>query len=90
MKRTSLSFRGGRHAACVATIGCLAALSGCGGIGPGDYVYFRVAYSDQVTKTPGCFNDEEVPANEAEDRTDFRTSATFILFASTVSGPVTF
>lgn len=60
---------------------------GCGGIGPGDYVLFRVGFSEQEKKTKGCYGPSgAVPANEGSDKTNFRGSSLFIIYGATEDG----
>lgn len=56
---------------------------GCGGLGPGDYVFYRVAFSEQQKKSPGCFIENSVPANEKFDKTSFRASSLFLIYGAT-------
>ncbi len=56
---------------------------GCGGLGPGDYVFYRVAFSEQQKKSPGCFLENSVPANEKFDKTSFRASSLFLIYGAT-------
>lgn len=77
LTRTSLSLlRGGVLLAGLA----LAAVSGCGGIGPGDYVIYRVAFSDPEPTT-GCFANGQIPPDTKDDSTTFRDTGTLILYA---------
>lgn len=55
---------------------------GCGGLGPGDYAFFRVAVDDQVKKSSGCFGTTGVPANEKSDKTTFHTNGLFIIYGA--------
>lgn len=59
---------------------------GCGGIGPGDYVFFRVAFSDQLKKSSGCYGDTGIPADEKSDKTTFRKSGLFLIYGSAEEG----
>lgn len=56
---------------------------GCGGIGPGDYVFFRIAFSDQVKRSTSCFGDTGVPADVKSDKTTFRGTGLFVLYGVT-------
>ncbi|HZF49374.1 MAG TPA: hypothetical protein VE093_12030 [Polyangiaceae bacterium] len=56
---------------------------GCGGLGPGDYVFYRVAFSQQQKKSPGCFIENSVPADEKFDKTSFRASSLFLIYGAT-------
>lgn len=49
---------------------------GCGGIGPGDYVLYRVALSG-----PSNSSDCELPLDAQEDTSTIRQTATFVLYA---------
>lgn len=72
MKDATLNYRTAAMAA-----GLVAALgvAGCGGIGPGDYVIYRVAMGS--AKNGGdCAPDD----NTKSDSSTFRTSSTFILY----------
>lgn len=53
-------------------------LSGCG-LGPGDYVVYRVSFSTPDL-TSDCYPDGEVPSDRANDSTTFRETGTFILY----------
>jgi hypothetical protein len=65
-------------ASVVAVVGT--SVSGCGGIGPGDYVIYRVSYGE-LSRSSGCYPDKEVPADEKSDSTTYRTGTSFILYA---------
>jgi hypothetical protein len=75
MSRASLSSTL-RRASALLVLG--AAGLGCGGLGPGDYVFYRVAFSQQQKKSPGCFGSRTAsPPNEKFDKTNFRASSLF-------------
>jgi hypothetical protein len=59
---------------------------GCGGLGPGDYALFRIAFSEQEKKSSGCFGSAGIPANEKSDKTNFRQSNLFIIYGATEEG----
>lgn len=64
----------------IAALGLLGAAwltTGCGGIGPGDYMIYRVAYSGAKTVCVG----DEPNANEASDTNTFVTSSVLHLYA---------
>lgn len=72
-----------RRAGALLVLGVLGvASSGCGGFGPGDYLFFRVAFNDQAKKSSSCYPDPGVPPNIKSDKTTFRTSNTFILYGA--------
>jgi hypothetical protein len=75
-----------RRGSALLVLGLGAASIGCGGIGPGDYLFYSVSFSDQEEKTPNCFEDSVVPPEEANSRTTFRDSRTWVLYASYVDG----
>lgn len=56
---------------------------GCGGIGPGDYVFFKIAFSEQEKKSSSCYGDTGVPANEKSDKSTFRASNLFLIYGAT-------
>jgi hypothetical protein len=70
-----------RRASALLVLG--AAGLGCGGLGPGDYAFFRVAFSEQEKKSSGCFGTGGIPANEKSDKTNFRKSSLFIVYGVT-------
>ena len=53
--------------------------AGCGGLGPGDYVTYRVAYDD-TRPAASCYPGEEIPTSIKDDKTTFRSGATFIIY----------
>ena len=55
-------------------------LGGCGGVGPGDYVVYRVSFSE-IEQGSSCYPDKYVPPDVRSDSTTLRDSATFILYA---------
>lgn len=73
-----------RRASALIVLG--AAGLGCGGLGPGDYVLFRVAFSEQVEQTDGCFGVNGIPPNEELDQSNFRQSSLFIIYGATEAG----
>jgi len=69
-----------RHLTLGATALTLGVLStGCG-IGPGDYIIYRVAITEQEQST-GCYGDT-IPPNVKSDSSTFRSSGTFIVYAN--------
>jgi hypothetical protein len=66
---------------CAAALALGVLTAGCG-LGPGDYVMYRVASSEQ-DKSVGCYYPaNDVPPDEKSDSSTFRTSATFIIYAN--------
>jgi hypothetical protein len=59
---------------------------GCGGgIGPGDYVFFRVAFTQQEKESGLCLDEDGVPTNDTNDKldkTDFRSSSLFLIYGA--------
>jgi hypothetical protein len=70
-----------RRASALLVLG--AAGLGCGGIGPGDYALYRVAFSEQVKMSSGCFGPGGIPADNKSDKTTFRESSLFIIYGAT-------
>jgi hypothetical protein len=54
------------------------ASAGCGGLGPGDYVIYRVAVSNEKAG-----KDCEIDDEDKDDSSTFKASDTFILYAGT-------
>lgn len=71
--------RRGAPLAWLVVAGASAALVGCGGIGPGDYVVYRVAFS-QEEQSAGCYPNGQIPPDVVEDTTSFRAAETVILY----------
>lgn len=76
VNRKSL-LRGLAAAFAVAGVGVFA---GCGGVSPGEYVFYRIA-SAETEKTAGCNGQADVPIDVASDSSTLRGSGTFILYA---------
>jgi hypothetical protein len=65
----------------VALVGVGSMLGGCGGLGPGDYVIYKVAI-EPGSKSSGCYFPADGPdLNTKSDSTNARSSATWILTA---------
>lgn len=68
-------------------LAALAAANGCASddLGTGDYMVFRVAFSNA---TPGasCYVDGEIPMSIVEDSTSLRSGGTFIMYAAEEGG----
>ncbi|AKT40262.1 hypothetical protein [Chondromyces crocatus] len=61
-------------------LGSLAAVTAsCGGLGPGDYVGYRVA-SSEAKLDASCYPGGKIPDAIKDDTTTFRTGATFLLY----------
>ena len=71
-----------RNPIAAAVLAALAVASGAcgGGIDPGEYVVYRVAFTGGE-KSEGCYADEEVPIDVKSDSSDLRDASTFILWA---------
>ena len=80
LRRTN---RGPRALSAGAVMGGMAVASvmliGCGGIGPGDYVIYRVAFSEQ-RQSAGCYPNGQIPPNVLEDSSTFRAADTIIIY----------
>src|SRR5690606_6642307 len=63
----------------LALIATAAALGGCGGIGPGDYLVYRIAF-EETAKSPDCYGAGQVPVDEQDDSRSLYVSGTFILY----------
>lgn len=74
-KGISLLWGGAALAALAGTV-----LGGCGGVGPGDYVVYRVSFSE-LDEGSSCYPDSHVPADVKSDSTTLRSSGTYILYA---------
>jgi hypothetical protein len=61
--------------ACALALGSL----GCGGIGPGDYVVYRIALQEPV-RSDGCYANGQIPVNEQEDTSNQFVAGTWILY----------
>jgi hypothetical protein len=72
---TSLLWGGAAIAALVGTV-----LGGCGGVGPGDYVVYRVSFSE-IEQASSCYPDKYVPPDVRSDSSTLRASGTYILYA---------
>lgn len=57
----------------------LPALAGCGGIGPGDYLVYRIAFQD-TARSADCFSSGQIPVDVQDDSSSLFVSGTFILF----------
>lgn len=69
-----------KWAAAAALVTGVAATSvGCGGIGPGDYIIYRVAQTS-ADQSSGCYGGT-VPPDEKYDSSTFRATGTFIIYA---------
>ena len=56
--------------------------AGCGGgIDPGEYAVYRVAFSEPKISS-SCFYDKELPPNIAKDSNTIRESGTYVLYAA--------
>jgi hypothetical protein len=55
-------------------------LGGCDSVGPGDYVVYRVSFSE-LEQGSSCYPDKFVPYDVRSDSTTLRSSDTFILYA---------
>jgi hypothetical protein len=64
---------------CAAALALGVLTAGCG-IGPGDYIMYRVAASEQDRST-GCYGDT-IPPNVKSDSSTFRSSSTWIIYAN--------
>ncbi len=53
--------------------------AGCGGIGPGDYRVYRVAF-EKVELAANCFESGAVPVDQQDDTSSLFQSGTFVLF----------
>jgi hypothetical protein len=60
-------------------IAALPLLWGCGGLNPGDYRVYRVAF-EQVTLAPNCFDSGAVPVDQQDDSSSLFQSGTYVLF----------
>jgi hypothetical protein len=76
-----------RRAGALLVLGALGAAGiGCGGLGPGDYAFFRIAFSEQVKRSTSCYGDTGIPADEKSDKTGFYSTSLFIIYGATVEG----
>jgi hypothetical protein len=57
----------------------------CGGLGPGDYLIYRVAYGSGKLGAD-CF-DGEIPESVAEDESTFRGAGTLVLYFDAAGAP---
>lgn len=78
-----LTPRSARRLLARATIlGALTALtSACGGLGPGDSVYYRVAF-DALKAGAECFPNDQIPESIKDDVNSFRSGTTLILYVA--------
>jgi len=53
--------------------------AGCGGLGPGDYVTYRVAFDD-TRPAASCYPGDEIPTSIKDDKTTFRNGSTFLIY----------
>jgi hypothetical protein len=61
-------------------LGALAlAISACGGIGPGDYVVYRIAFQEP-NRSEGCYANGQIPVNEQQDTSNQFIADTWILY----------
>jgi len=65
----------------VAGAALLAGGVGCGGIGPGDYVVYRIALGETETGSD-CYGGGQLPTDPDGHSTSIYTSDTFILYAT--------
>jgi hypothetical protein len=56
-----------------------ASLAGCGGIGPGDYLVYRIAFQE-TERSADCYATGQIPVDEQDDSSSLYVSGTFILF----------
>lgn len=71
-----------RGLAAVCAVAGVGVFAGCGGVSPGEYVFYRVAGTEAV-ESAGCYGTPEVPPNHASDSSTIYGSGTFILYAGT-------
>ena len=57
----------------------LAGSVGCGGLGPGDYRVYRVAF-EQVKLEANCFDTGAVPVDQQDDSSSLFQSGTYVVF----------
>jgi hypothetical protein len=57
----------------------LAMLPACGGIGPGDYLVYRIAFQETELSTD-CYMSGQIPVDQQDDSSSVYVSGTFILF----------
>jgi hypothetical protein len=57
----------------------IAALTGCSGLEPGDYIVYRIAFQQPQLEAE-CFAAGAVPVNQQDDSSSVFTAGTFILF----------
>jgi hypothetical protein len=55
--------------------------AGCGGLGPGDYVTYRVAF-ESTKPSADCYADGEIPTDIKDDKNTFRDGSTIILYVA--------
>ncbi|EYF07743.1 hypothetical protein [Chondromyces apiculatus] len=67
------------HASLIGALSTMTAA--CGGLGPGDYVGYRVATSE-VKPGSDCFPGDEIPDSIKDDTTTFRNGSTFLLYVA--------
>ncbi|MCA9625586.1 MAG: hypothetical protein KC731_41475 [Myxococcales bacterium] len=67
-------------------VGALVAASSCGGIGPGDYIVYRIAFQESQL-SEDCFAPAMIPVDEKDDSSSLFTSGTFILYVGADDTP---
>ena len=70
---------------CAATLALSVLTAGCG-IGPGDYVMYKVAFTEEEQST-GCYGDS-IPPNVKSDSSTFRSTDTWFIYANSVEEDV--
>src|SRR5688572_29462258 len=67
-------------------LGAANALAGCGGIGPGDYVVYRMAFQ-QTERSADCYGSTEVPIDDQDDSSSLFEAGTFVLYVAADETP---
>lgn len=65
----------------VAMGAALFSAASCGGLSPGDHVFYRLAL-DATESAPTCYDDDKVPDSVKDDTTTLRGGATFVLYVT--------
>lgn len=70
-----------RRVQLVAAATLLWGATGCGGIGPGDYIVYRIAMQETEMGTD-CYVGGQMPPDTQDDSSSLYTSGTFILYST--------